>query len=1432
MTIKLPELNVTSYRKLMTTVGFKGFSKASKEDILGVLEAHVSCAGISSIELDDTTRPFVDFGFGSIVAPTHANKQGFVNRAHINILQSKTPELANEATFFNIDRKAKVFVVKTATDLALLHYLAGSPFAGEKVEGTDVFITEELNVSALTEIVDVIVFSQEAVDALSKVNATHNLHGMKAEQMIIVNESVVVDAQTEDYTEVNVPLAAAVEASKKARTAKAKKKDQFEIRKISIDDLVYDRNLGKMVLPADTDMVARTVKMSANRLFRTYHNIATRTDEFTGLELTVRTASDFMVFAAVSSKMRADSPELEIILKRVLADGFVDLTPHPVTGEVSTDTVFQVGWQSASQARSGKFYFTSLDRDAVRAELAYDHDFGKKISMAKVEARLGMGTSSSLLIGGGYSFGVIDDREDVRNREVVEFDGQKLFRIKKDIVLTPTDGQGTIEIYPAATVAHKLGLISERELAYFRKNYKEAGLKLNDLRDHADTKLTGIFRKIPSAFQIRHAGDKGLLVMFEHSKYGYDQDILTCKSMHKYGAARPESDVMLEICGYSKPTSGTVNMNYQFLQALDITKEDITALAGEALTYVTENVMTDATFAMKFLGMVQGIGAEEGEMDDKTLVNKITKILAADPNMIDDKKVQSGLKNLLNKFINEMAIGRIPVEGDYVYIATDPRFLFEDAIDRILQAGQNWYNGRLGLFAGFRAPLNSPSEIARLLMVEVDDFWYLRDVIILNPFDDTLPRMGGADTDGDKILLTMAAIIMKSLPALQPMLHDAGKDGKSVANNWDNRVQHFYNTSKASRVGQITLLCTTYLDLARHEGQPDKYYTQVSASRFWQGWEIDSAKTGFHFELPESVLLKVAPHWMVGVIAYKAMRNDRDFDLMEVDALKEFYAEKKPKNQMYHSNSPMGALYDFVLNWKKAFSVTEQSSDKTFKFARNVDVDLVRQIAPIVKTYEEYYRREVAQAVGFTNNEEFTNGQANSRVEIDEAEMRARLDAIYSKYAALLASLSDDEATIAYCAYNAAYNRAGNVSRSCSFPWNVAFNGMLQLLHMNGNATRLARLPEFDEAITSVVVNNVGMLFINGEAVRMTDFPQGVYEVTALEGSSYIAVPRKKVIQEEVVTPEVFMNKEMFQFSVTGYRHLGLNGLEVLDAIKANNGEVSLVVIEDRTMVMTGERVVGYFNKTSNDLLYLLANTKVTLHDHSDVLYMPKNKTDKTVMHADGCHAIANSFTMTAVLNGRLTEEEYEALLPKPDANNGDIISMDYEDMNFEDMDYYESMTDAPYESDEHLHLFDDAGMMSDFVEEGTAVAIAEETTFVATEQVTEGLSLVTVPETMEESVLSKVNLNQPQWAEVQDIAMPTSIDAYSVTIVNCTNMAPGAIIGVVTAYKNEVSYNYNVSLNENRTALVIDGPRASKEFSDWALRLVSYKAIEKRIAQ
>ena len=411
-------------------------------------------------------------------------------------------------------------------------------------------------------------------------------------------------------------------------------------------------------------------------------------------------------------------------------------------------------------------------------------------------------------------------------------------------------------------------------------------------------------------------------------------------------------------------------------------------------------------------------------MDDKTLVNKITKILAADPNMIDDKKVQAGLKNLLNKFINEMAIGRVPVMGDYAYIVTDPRFLFEDDKTKCLQAGQNWFNNKTGLYAGFRAPANHPSEIARLFMVEDDYYWYVRDVIILNPYDDTLPRMGGADTDGDKILITMVAIIINSLPALQPMLYDAGKDGKKVLNNWDNRVQHFYNTSRTSRVGQITLLCTAYLDLARHEGQPEKYYVQNAAGRFWQGWEIDSSKTGFHFEIPESVLLKVVPHWMVGVMTYKAMRNNRDFDLMEVDALREFYAKKKPKNQMYHSNSPLGALYDFVLEWKKGFSVNEQSSDKTFKFARNVDVDLVRQIAPIVKTYEEHYRREVAQAVG-ASFDEFTDGQANSTVEIDEAETRARLEAIYSKYAALLASLSDDEATIAYCAYNAAYNKAG-----------------------------------------------------------------------------------------------------------------------------------------------------------------------------------------------------------------------------------------------------------------------------------------------------------------------------------------------------------------------------------------------------------------------
>ena len=82
------------------------------------------------------------------------------------------------------------------------------------------------------------------------------------------------------------------------RECKRVVKNQYQVRKVSIDDLVYDSSIKEWVLPADTDMNSRTVSMSENRLFRWYHE--SRTESIDGVDFLRNYVTDFLIFSAVS----------------------------------------------------------------------------------------------------------------------------------------------------------------------------------------------------------------------------------------------------------------------------------------------------------------------------------------------------------------------------------------------------------------------------------------------------------------------------------------------------------------------------------------------------------------------------------------------------------------------------------------------------------------------------------------------------------------------------------------------------------------------------------------------------------------------------------------------------------------------------------------------------------------------------------------------------------------------------------------------------------------------------------------------------------------------------------------------------------------------------------------------------------------------------
>jgi hypothetical protein len=299
--------------------------------------------------------------------------------------------------------------------------------------------------------------------------------------------------------------------------------------------------------------------------------------------------------------------------------------------------------------------FTSFVPAEVRDRITYGAKFGDSVIMAKMEARHGLALSSTIDVGCDFTYQVIPDlcvKSRLRVRTLVD---ETLVESDKDLKLNNADGMGTIEVLPALKIAYRLGIVSKKEYTYFMEECAKCNAHPLELV-RADAKLMKIFNKIPSAFQVRLAGAKGMLVIYPHSNHGVSDDICFTQSMWKYDPDTTRyPEIPLEIADWCKPAKEKVFFNYQFLAALDIKPEDLIALANESLSHINNRILVDAGCALQFLGLYDSIGSEDGNGDVK-LLSRLMYTLNADPDMIKEIKVQTDLRR-------DPRVGRPAVAG-------------------------------------------------------------------------------------------------------------------------------------------------------------------------------------------------------------------------------------------------------------------------------------------------------------------------------------------------------------------------------------------------------------------------------------------------------------------------------------------------------------------------------------------------------------------------------------------------------------------------------------------------------------------------------------------------------------------------------------------------------------------------------------------------
>lgn len=192
--------------------------------------------------------------------------------------------------------------------------------------------------------------------------------------------------------------------------------------------------------------------------------------------------------------------------------------------------------------------------------------------------------------------------------------------------------------------------------------------------------------------------------------------------------------------------------NFQYIQSLTkINKEKILKIAEYSKNYVQKIVDGDFLYSLLFLGLTNT--EEESKHKNDKIDSYYMEAVKINPTMLTDKTITKSLYNLLKKTINGLKLGRLFVKAHYSMVYGDLKLFMEHSagMDRqgILKTGEFYSPNYEGDYTGFRSPLVHKSEVNKMNFV--DNEWlktwcsHLDNLIMLNGYDISMPRMGGMD---------------------------------------------------------------------------------------------------------------------------------------------------------------------------------------------------------------------------------------------------------------------------------------------------------------------------------------------------------------------------------------------------------------------------------------------------------------------------------------------------------------------------------------------------------------------------------------------------------------------------------------------------------------------------------------------------------------
>ncbi len=408
---------------------------------------------------------------------------------------------------------------------------------------------------------------------------------------------------------------------------------------------------------------------------------------------------------------------------------------------------------------------------------------------------------------------------------------------------------------------------------------------------------------LPSGFIIRSAYIKGLLAPFDFHEFAKEiagKDTITDVWGVEYNIE--DIDVVLtvsqfkmwkcyenwqEYLGYvekyghvwgvsrvnKKNDDEYVLTNYQYLQTLNLNKEQISKLAQPTIDWINKIGTGKLEYVLLYL-----LGAQNGdiseELDGEEILNEVemnfVKGITLNPELLNDRYVRTQIYKTLKRKIKDAKIGRLWVKGNYSFQISDPyalcEWIFGLPVDGLVGAYKmycNFWNQRIGAgnkILSSRSPLVHGSEhlLRELETSKEMEYWYqyLESGIVNSVHDMAVVHLSDSDYDGDIICTTNNSIMIAGLPEKNPPI---SYDKRKVPNQKLTQTNLIKNDLNGfgSRIGQITNTASTMLAKQANfeKGSPEwnELELRIKLLRMYQGEEIDKAKRTYSSTNPKAL---------------------------------------------------------------------------------------------------------------------------------------------------------------------------------------------------------------------------------------------------------------------------------------------------------------------------------------------------------------------------------------------------------------------------------------------------------------------------------------------------------------------------------------------------------------------------------------------------